>query len=102
MPITVIDGRDTCCEIALRRMSLDLTDDKSILVQVMAWCRQATSHYLSQCWPTPVPLGHDELVYIYISISSTYTFHFYISKQITVTINEKNKQKNTKIHLPDL
>ena len=31
-------------------MSLDLTDDKSTLVQVMAWCRQATSHYLSQCW----------------------------------------------------
>ena len=21
------------------------------LVQVMAWCHQATSHYLSQCWP---------------------------------------------------
>ena len=20
-------------------------------IQVMAWCRQATSHYLSQCWP---------------------------------------------------
>ena len=32
-------------------MSLYLTDDKSTLVQVMAWCRQATSHYLSQCWP---------------------------------------------------
>ena len=32
-------------------MPLDLTDDKSALVQVMAWCRQATSHYLSQCWP---------------------------------------------------
>ena len=32
-------------------MPLDLTDDKSTLVQVMAWCRQATSHYLSQCWP---------------------------------------------------
>ena len=32
-------------------MSLDLTDDKSTLVQVMAWCRQATCHYLSQCWP---------------------------------------------------
>ena len=28
-----------------------LTDDKSVLVQLMAWCRQATSHYLSQCWP---------------------------------------------------
>ena len=23
---------------------------KSALVQVMAWCRQATSHYLGQCW----------------------------------------------------
>ena len=32
-------------------MSLDLTDDKSTLVQVMDWCRQASSHYLSQCWP---------------------------------------------------
>ena len=38
-------------EIALRWMPQDFTDDKSTLVQVMAWCRQATSHYLSQCWP---------------------------------------------------
>ena len=36
---------------ALCWMPLDLTYDKSTLVQVMAWCRQATSHYLSQCWP---------------------------------------------------
>ena len=35
---------------ALRWMPQDLTDDKSTLVQVMAWCRQTTSHYLSQCW----------------------------------------------------
>ena len=46
---------------------LNLTDDKSALVQVMAWCRQATSHYLSQCWPDPdqcrhaASLGHSEL-----------------------------------------
>ena len=34
-------------------MSLDFTDDDhSTLVQVMSWCRQATSHYLSQCWPS--------------------------------------------------
>ena len=39
------------CEIALRWMPLTLTDDKSTLVQVMAWCHQATSHCLSQCWP---------------------------------------------------
>ena len=38
-------------EITLRWMPLDLTDDKSALVQVMAWCHQATSHFLSQCWP---------------------------------------------------
>ena len=39
-------------------MSLDFTDDQSTLVQVMAWCRQATSHYLSQCWPRSVlPYG---------------------------------------------
>ena len=34
----------------LRWMMQDLTDDESTLVQVMAWCHQATSHYLSQCW----------------------------------------------------
>ena len=28
---------------------------KSTLVQVMAWCHQATSHYLSQCWPRSMP-----------------------------------------------
>ena len=32
-------------------MPLDFTDDKSTLVQVMAWCRQAASHYLGPCWP---------------------------------------------------
>ena len=26
-------------------------NDKSTLVQVVAWCHQAPSHYLSQCWP---------------------------------------------------
>ena len=31
-------------------MQWRLTDDKSTLVQVMAWCHQATSHYLNQCW----------------------------------------------------
>ena len=49
--ILVIDGWGICCEIALIWMLLDFTDDQSTLVQVMAWCRQTTSHYLSQCWP---------------------------------------------------
>ena len=56
--ILVIDSWGISCEIALDWMSLDLTEDKSTLVQVMAWCRQATSHYLSQCWPRSVsPYG---------------------------------------------
>ena len=28
-----------------------MPQDLSTLVQVMAWCRQAASHYWSQCWP---------------------------------------------------
>ena len=51
MLISVTDGWGISCKIALRWMPLDLTDDKSTLVQVMVWCRQATSHYLCQCWP---------------------------------------------------
>ena len=47
----VIDGWSISCKIVLKWMPMDLTDGKSTLVQVMAWCRQATSHYLSQCWP---------------------------------------------------
>ena len=39
-------------------MPQDLTDNKSTLVPVMSWCRQATSHYLDQCWPrSPMPYG---------------------------------------------
>ena len=49
--ILVIGGWGIFCEIAPLWMSLDFTDDESTLVQVMAWCREATSHYLSQCWP---------------------------------------------------
>ena len=47
----VVNGWVISCETALIWMSLDHTNSKSILVQVMAWCRQAPSHYLSQCWP---------------------------------------------------
>ena len=45
-------------DCAPRWMQWDLMDDKLTLVQVMAWCRQATSHYLSQCWPSSMlPYG---------------------------------------------
>ena len=41
---------------AIRYMNAIGLTDKSTLVQVMAWCRQATSHYLSQCGPRPISL----------------------------------------------
>ena len=47
-------------ETALRIMPHNLINDKSTLVQVMAWswCRQTTSHYLSQYWPSSMsPYG---------------------------------------------
>ena len=42
---------NTSHEIALWWMAQNTCDDKSTLAQVMAWCHQATSHYLNQCWP---------------------------------------------------
>ena len=49
--VLMVNGWGISCETALIWVSLDQTYDKSTLGQVMAWCRQVTSHYLSQCWP---------------------------------------------------
>ena len=54
--IGVIGCWGILCEIELIRMSLDFIEDQSTLVQVMAWCRQAPSHCLSQCWPRSLSL----------------------------------------------
>ena len=48
--VSMINILSISYEIVLRWMPQDLTDDKSTLVQVMAWCHQATTHYLNQCW----------------------------------------------------
>ena len=44
-----IDILSTSCKIGLGWVHQNSIDDKSTLVQVMAWCRQTTSHYQSQC-----------------------------------------------------
>ena len=46
----MIDGQSIWCENVLRWKPLNLTDDKPTLVQVMAWCHQATM--LTQIWVT--------------------------------------------------
>ena len=50
-----IDIFSTSCTISLTWVPQKHTDNKSTLVQVMAWCRQAPSHYLSLCWPRYMP-----------------------------------------------
>ena len=65
--IFVVVGQGIPCGIALKWLSFDRTDDKSTLVQVMAWCRQATSHYMSQfdsdLCRQMASLGHTELMW---------------------------------------
>ena len=57
--ITGLKFMGTSCEIILRWMPQNTNHDKSTLVQVIAWCCQATSHYLAE----PV------LTQIYVAIS---------------------------------
>ena len=62
----------------LRWIPKDFTDDKSTLVQVMAWCHQATSHHLSQCWPrsmSPYGISRPQRVTYYICIIIYHCWH---------------------------
>ena len=66
-----IQSLGICCDIALRSTLQNLTNEKLSLVQVMAWCHQATSHHLSQCLPTTTcvcqhmaSLSHNDLSYV--------------------------------------
>ena len=54
------------CEIALKVVNAqELTGDQSTLFQVMAWCHQATSHYLNQCWQSyMMPYGITRLQWV--------------------------------------
>ena len=71
-------------------MPMSFIDDKSTLVQVMAWCRQATSHYLNQCWQDlchyMVSLTHNEL--ILVSSSGGCTLNI-----VLLRFNESTSQK---------
>ena len=56
----------TSFDIGLRGVPKSPINDKSTSVHVKAWCHQAISHYLSQCWPRPIyrhmiSLSHNEL-----------------------------------------
>ena len=80
-----IDVLGTSCEVGLRRVPQNPTDDKSTLVQVMACCLMAPSHYLSQCWPIYVahcltrPQWVNQRDTIYHKIRSYIRNYMYIS-----------------------
>ena len=96
-------------------MPQDLTDDKSTLFQLMAWCRQATSHYLNQCWPrspTPYSVTRNQWVnnenstslalnhlyrrqnkIINSEISDLITICYSVTLQILPTLPSSNKQR---------
>ena len=79
---------------ALRRMLWDLTDDKSTLLQVMAWCRQATSHYLNQCWLSSLSLyglARPQWVKLLSTVVATHKL-IKRQKQQTTTTPSQNKQ----------
>ena len=51
-----------CVKLILNEWHRSSFMKRSTLVKVMAWCRQAISNYLSQCWSRSVsPYGHSEL-----------------------------------------
>ena len=63
----------TRCEIAVRWTPQELPSEKSTLVQVLAWCHQAPSHYLSQCWPkfmSPYPITGPQWVSGWLSLTA--------------------------------
>ena len=67
----MIDGWYISFKIALIWMSLDFTDDQSTLVQVMSWCHQAPSHYLSQSSPRSLsPYGVTWPQWVDVSLQS--------------------------------
>ena len=104
--IQVIDGWGiSChaCEISLIWMSLDFIDGQSTLVQVMAWCRQATSHYLSQCWPSslsPIDITRPQWVNIFqrrhfgVDCNRSFCYNIYSKRQANNTVNTLRPGQN--------
>ena len=80
----MIHGWGSSCRNTIRSILLKFTDYMSTLAQERARCHQATSHYLSQCWPRSMsPFGitgpqqgrtsqHNR---VHISSHALYLFH---------------------------
>ena len=90
-PISMTDLLSASNETDLRWKPQNYANDKSVSVQVMAWCRQATSHYLNQCWPSSVS-SHDVTIY---GLRSRFPFVLYavpLYNTVTFLQNTHNRQ----------
>ena len=77
------------CEIALRWIPQNFTNEKSTLLQVMAWCHQATSHYLSWCWPksmSPYGMIRPQWVKICMAIWYPYLLQLWLNSPESETL----------------
>ena len=96
--VLIIVGLVISCDIALRLMSWSLTYDKSTLVQVIAWCCQATSHYLSLCWPRLMsPYGVNRPQWVIVCnvspVNLSWSKIIYVNSKPFVNNNFKKKKK---------
>ena len=79
--VFLIDIFKSSHDNALWWMPWDLTDDKSTLVQVMAWCRQASSHYLSLYWLSFLsPYGVARPQWLNWSVEYTDQYKWYLGR----------------------
>ena len=77
-------------EIALRWIFVD----KPTLVQVMAWCWQASSHYLNQFWPTSIsPYGFTRSQWVEIQMNILFHSKFSGVLGLQIVICLKNARE---------
>ena len=73
-----------------------LSDDKSTVVQVMAWCCQATNQYLIQCWPRSVSTYHYDDV-IMTMLASQITSLTVVYSIVHSGVNQRKHQSSASL-----
>ena len=75
-----------CCRLYFCHDQCNSWKDLSILIQVMAWCLKAPSHYLNQYWPR-------SLMYHQVTIDNEWThgWHTLEYKSITVCSGQEKR-----------
>ena len=96
----VIDGWGISSQFALRWMSLDWIDNKSTLVQAMAWCHQLASHYPGQSWPRSILLYfRPEWVKTQTkAFCLSMTLELFVSPNVALTLNSQTFLKMTQFY----